>query len=78
MTMRMKEAAHEPVALARAAHEQARALGFASAWSLPIKASDGRVLGTFGTYFRECREPTPQECEAVSVLATVAAEVLGT
>jgi GAF domain-containing protein len=54
------------------------ALGFASAWSLPIKASDGRVLGTFGTYFRECREPTPQECEAVSVLARVAAEVLGT
>ena len=34
------------------------ALGFVGAWSHPIKASDGRVLGTFGTYFRERREPT--------------------
>ncbi|HET7403102.1 MAG TPA: GAF domain-containing protein [Usitatibacter sp.] len=54
------------------------ALGFAGAWSMPILSSDGRVLGTFGTYFRECREPTPQEREAVSVLASAAAEVLGT
>jgi hypothetical protein len=28
------------------------ALGFLGAWSMPIKAADHRVLGTFGTYFR--------------------------
>jgi len=52
--------------------------GLAGAWSMSITAGDGRVPGTFGTCFRECREPTPQECEAVSRLASVAAEVPGT
>jgi hypothetical protein len=53
------------------------ALGFVGAWSLPIKsASDGRVLGTFGTYYREQRGPTAQELEAVRQLAGAAAGVL--
>ena len=53
------------------------ALGFAGAWSMPIKSSvDGRVLGTFGTYFRNSREPTTEEMSAVRRLATVAAGVL--
>ena len=52
------------------------ALGFVGAWSHPIKAGDGRVLGTFGTYFRECREPTSEEREAVRALASVAALVI--
>lgn len=26
-------------------------LGFVGAWSMPIKGSNGRVMGTFGTYF---------------------------
>src|SRR6476469_1134297 len=34
------------------------ALGFVGAWSMPIKSSLGRVLGTFGTYFQQQREPT--------------------
>jgi GAF domain-containing protein len=54
------------------------ALGFAGAWSMPIKSGDGRVLGTFGTYFREQRLPTEGEREAVALLAGVAAEALGT
>ncbi len=33
-------------------------IGFQAAWSLPIMAADKGVLGTFGTYFREKREPT--------------------
>lgn len=52
------------------------ALGYHSAWSMPIKAQDGRVLGTFGTYFRDRREPTPHERELVAQLAPLAAAAL--
>lgn len=48
-------------------------LGLRAAWSLPIRARDGRVLGTFGTYFRECREPRILERQTVEVLAQTAA-----
>lgn len=48
-------------------------LGFRAAWSMPILARDGRVLGTFGTYFRERREPEALEREVVEVLARTAA-----
>lgn len=52
-------------------------LGFAGAWSMPIKsARDGRVLGTFGTYFRTIRTPEPIEVAAVGALAAAAAAVL--
>lgn len=53
------------------------ALGFAGAWSMPIKSADGRVLGTFGTYFRERREPSDSERAAIALLASTAAAVLG-
>src|SRR6478735_29398 len=49
------------------------ALGFVGAWSMPIKSSLGRVLGTFGTYFQQQREPTADEREAVHELAGAAA-----
>lgn len=53
------------------------ALGFAGAWSMPIKAEgDGRVLGTFGTYYKDVRQPTPREIAAVQALAAEAARVL--
>ena len=52
------------------------ALGFAGAWSLPIKSPQGEVLGTFGTYFRSRREPTEREIAAVRQLAAVAAKAL--
>lgn len=51
-------------------------LGFQGAWSMPIKDAQGRVLGTFGTYFREKREPTDAERRAVTVLAAVAAQAI--
>ena len=51
-------------------------LGYVGAWSFPIKADDGRVLGTFGTYYRESREPDDSEVEAVTVLAAAAAIAL--
>jgi PAS domain S-box-containing protein len=48
-------------------------LGLKAAWSMPILSSGGKVLGTFGTYFRECRAPSEQEQEIVSVLCKTAA-----
>ena len=55
------------------------ALGFVGAWSMPIKsAGDGCVLGTFGTYYKDTREPTPKEFAAVSRLAAAAAHALET
>jgi len=52
------------------------ALGFICAWSVPIKNESGKVLGTFGTYFREKREPSEEEIEAIGYLAYGAARVL--
>src|SRR5579871_110806 len=33
-------------------------VGLHACWSSPIKAKDGRVIGTFAFYFRECRAPS--------------------
>jgi GAF domain-containing protein len=53
------------------------ALGFVGAWSMPIKSTrDGRVIGTFGTYYREARQPTARELAAVGTLARAAARAL--
>jgi GAF domain-containing protein len=52
------------------------ALGFLGAWSQPIKDGQGRVLGTFGSYFREHRMATAGEREAVKLLAGVAAQAI--
>lgn len=47
--------------------------GLKAAWSMPILSSSGKVLGTFDTYFRECRVPSDQEKEIVGVLCKTAA-----
>jgi len=53
------------------------ALGFVGAWSMPIRShGTGPVLGTFGTYYRDLREPSPRELDAVARLAAVAASAL--
>ena len=51
-------------------------IGFRGAWSLPLKSRDGRVVGTFGTYFRQRREPTAQEIADVTALAPVAVRAI--
>jgi diguanylate cyclase (GGDEF)-like protein/PAS domain S-box-containing protein len=33
-------------------------VGLRACWSSPIKGKDGRVIGTFAFYFRECRAPS--------------------
>lgn len=48
-------------------------LGLVAAWSQPILARDGRVLGTFGTYFRVRRGPTTFERQLVETVAHTAA-----
>ena len=39
-------------------HDLAAEYGLRACWSYPVIASDGRLLGAFGTYFREPGEPT--------------------
>jgi hypothetical protein len=52
-------------------------LGFVGAWSMPIfSARSGAVLGTFGTYYRDRREPTLAEVGSVGKLASLAGRVL--
>lgn len=48
-------------------------LGLKAAWTMPIIARDGHVLGTFGTYFRQRREPTDIERQVVEILGRTAA-----
>jgi PAS domain S-box-containing protein len=51
--------------------------GLNACWSTPIRASNGRVLGTFAIYWREPRDPTEQDekiIEQMTHLAAVAIE----
>jgi signal transduction histidine kinase len=51
--------------------------GLRACWSAPILSSQGKVLGTFATYYREPRAPTPQEhhvTERITHLASIAIE----
>lgn len=50
-----------------------KALGFQSAWSVPIINDQNKVLGTFGTYFRQKRTPSPNEIKGIKLLASAAA-----
>jgi GAF domain-containing protein len=52
------------------------ALGYLGAWSQPIIGANGAVLGTFGTYFREMREPREEERRNVAALAATAGIVI--
>jgi C4-dicarboxylate-specific signal transduction histidine kinase len=55
----------------------ALAHGLRACWSVPILSSAGRVLGTFATYYREPRRPTPYEhhvIERITHLASIAIE----
>jgi PAS domain S-box-containing protein len=48
-----------------------------AAWSVPILAAAGTLLGTLDAYINECREPTSLElklCEVLARLATLAIE----
>ena len=53
--------------------EIAEAHGLRASWSMPIKAVNGRVLGTFANYYRQPRKPSRQDLEAISLVAHTAA-----
>ncbi len=48
-------------------------IGIEAAWSMPIRALDGRVLGIFGLYFREERAPSEREMRILEGLGRIAA-----
>jgi GAF domain-containing protein len=52
------------------------ALGYVAAWSMPIKNADNKVIGTFGTYFRQYRHPSSEEMKGTELLASAVAIVL--
>src|SRR4030095_9168745 len=52
------------------------ALGYLGAWSMPIKTSDNKIIGTFGTYFRQHREPSDAELKGTELLVSAVALVL--
>lgn len=47
--------------------------GLRACWSMPIKAADGTILGTFAVYYAQPRSPTPSDIEAIAVIAQTAA-----
>src|SRR3989475_3413415 len=46
--------------------------GLRASWSSPIIAHDGRVLGTFGMFYREVREPGPAEIQLIDYASRIA------
>ena len=51
-------------------------LGYVGAWSVPIKTTDEKVLGTFGTYLSYSRRPSEEELKGTALLAEAVAIVL--
>lgn len=47
--------------------------GLHACWSMPIKAADGRILGTFANYYREPRAPSLRDLEVISMIARTTA-----
>lgn len=47
--------------------------GLRACWSMPIKAADGKTLGTFAVYYGEPRTPTDGDIEAIAVIAQTVA-----
>src|SRR6266576_3192844 len=43
-----------------------------ASWSSPIVSHDGRVLGTFGMFYREVREPGPAEIQIIDYASLIA------
>jgi two-component system cell cycle sensor histidine kinase/response regulator CckA len=52
--------------------EVALAAGLRACWSVPVVSTAGDVLGTFGNYYRERREPSPDETRIVEIASQLA------
>jgi two-component sensor histidine kinase len=53
--------------------ELALSHGLKACWSMPIKAADGTVLGTFANYYREPKSPTRRDMAAIQMMAQTTA-----
>jgi two-component sensor histidine kinase len=42
-------------------------------WSMPIRAADGRILGTFANYYREPKEPSERDLETIAMVTRTTA-----
>jgi two-component sensor histidine kinase len=42
-------------------------------WSMPIRAADGRLLGTFANYYREPKEPSERDLETIGMVTRTTA-----
>jgi diguanylate cyclase (GGDEF)-like protein/PAS domain S-box-containing protein len=51
----------------------ALAHGLRACWSTPVMGNAGQVLGTFAVYFREVREPRPEELANIEAMLTTTA-----
>src|ERR1700753_14899 len=45
-------------------------------WSMPIRAADGRLLGTFANYYREPKEPTERDLETIGMVTRTTASAI--
>jgi formate hydrogenlyase transcriptional activator len=52
--------------------DAAAAAGLRAAWSSPIMSHDSQVLGTFGMYYREVRNPEPSDIELIQYASSIA------
>lgn len=48
-------------------------LGIRAAWSSPIISAQGRIIGTFASYYKEARTPDPNDLRMMDVLARTVA-----
>lgn len=53
-----------------------RAFGFSAGWAMPLRASDGQVIGALGCFYREARGPTLRELELASAAVHLASIAL--
>ncbi|NKN32718.1 diguanylate cyclase [Marichromatium bheemlicum] len=58
--------------LCRSLREPAYQAGLAACWSEPIRASDGRVLGTFAIYHDQPQGPTAADLERIELVINLA------
>ena len=47
--------------------------GLRACWSIPIRGADGRLLGTFGNYYRKPRSPTLEDLNVIAHVTHTAA-----
>jgi hypothetical protein len=57
--------------------DAAEQLGIRVVWSTPLRADDGDLVGTFGVFYDEPREPTEEDRRVVDLLARTAGVAIG-